>query len=286
METLIFLAIAIVITIIQKKMEKAKKQQNLPRPQEVDDDSDYEQEESEYEEEDGYEETAQEAQPPRSLQDLIRQFEEAQQQATQGNIEPPLPPSEPAKEHPYGNEVTLRDVAEDIITLDVVDLEYIIDEFEIPEGQALMMLRELQKHRVIGHDMGEGEYDVLVHDTIELENLLSHESRRAPALAENIQESNDETEAANDEQKLELERQRELNELEGRARAARESAATISGMDPSEDVNNIAISDTPVSKKRGPQVSVRDREGVRKGFIWAKVLDEPRFKRRWSTQYR
>jgi hypothetical protein len=25
---------------------------------------------------------------------------------------------------------------------------------------------------------------------------------------------------------------------------------------------------------------------VRKGFIWAKVLDEPRFKRRWSAQYR
>jgi hypothetical protein len=37
---------------------------------------------------------------------------------------------------------------------------------------------------------------------------------------------------------------------------------------------------------RKPAVSTRDIADVRKGFIWAKVLDEPRFKRRWSAQYR
>ena len=41
-----------------------------------------------------------------------------------------------------------------------------------------------------------------------------------------------------------------------------------------------------IRPRRAPLVSARSLADVRKGFIWAKVLDEPRFKRRWSAQYR
>ena len=47
-----------------------------------------------------------------------------------------------------------------------------------------------------------------------------------------------------------------------------------------------AESENVTQPRRAPAVSTRNIADVRKGFIWAKVLDEPRFKRRWSAQYR
>jgi hypothetical protein len=70
----------------------------------------------------------------------------------------------------------------------------------------------------------------------------------------------------------------ELNELEARAKAARENAAAIAAVSADDD-------ETPV-RRHAALVSTKNIADVRKGFIWAKVLDEPRFKRRWSTQYR
>ena len=163
METLIFIAIAVVITIIQKKLEKAKEQQNqLPRHQEqrrengdVDDD------------------TQETNSPPRSLQDLIRQFENAQRQATQGNIEPPTPPVH--RKHP--EQLTLRDIAEAVIEVDYIDLEFLMEEFDVDENTAAEMLMDLQAHRIVGRDMGEGECDVLVHDLEELDNARNRRRR-------------------------------------------------------------------------------------------------------------
>lgn len=268
METLIFIAIAVVITIIQKKLEKAKEQQNqLPRHQEqrrengdVDDD------------------TQETNSPPRSLQDLIRQFENAQRQATQGNIEPPTPPVH--RKHP--EQLTLRDIAEAVIEVDYIDLEFLMETFEVDENTAAEMLMDLQDHRIVGRDMGEGECDVLVHDLEELDNLLSHEKRaeqeRKEALRQADKRETDEEDSA---RQRELERQRELNALEDRARSARESAAAITEMGASAEA-----SAEPAAAPKRPLVSTRNLADVRKGFIWAKVLDEPRFKRRWSTQYR
>lgn len=268
METLIFIAIAVVITIIQKKLEKAKEQQNqLPRHQEqrrdngdVDDD------------------TQETNSPPRSLQDLIRQFENAQRQATQGNIEPPTPPVH--RKHP--EQLTLRDIAEAVIEVDFIDLEFLMEEFDVDENTAAEMLMDLQAHRIVGRDMGEGECDVLVHDLEELDNLLSHEKRAELDRNENLRPAdkreNDEEDSA---RQRELERQRELNALEDRARSARESAATITEMGASAEA-----SAEPAAAPNRPLVSTSNLADVRKGFIWAKVLDEPRFKRRWSTQYR
>ena len=268
METLIFIAIAVVITIIQKKLEKAKEQQNqLPRHQEqrrengdVDDD------------------TQETNSPPRSLQDLIRQFENAQRQATQGNIEPPTPPVQ--RKHP--EQLTLRDIAEAVIEVDYIDLEFLMEEFDVDENTAAEMLMDLQAHRIVGRDMGEGECDVLVHDLEELDNLLSHEKRaeqeRKEALRPADERENDEEDSA---RQRELDRQRELNALEERARSARESAAAITEMGASAEA-----SAEPAAAPKRPLVSTRNLADVRKGFIWAKVLDEPRFKRRWSTQYR
>ena len=266
METLIFIGIAVVVAIIQSMANKAKEQQKpLPRQRNA--------EPAE----------PQEHQPPRSLQDLIRQFENAQRQATQGNIEPPTPPVE--RRDP-NQQLTLRDIAEVVIGVDFINLEFLMEEFDVDENTAAEMLMDLQAHRIVGRDMGEGDCDVLVHDKIELENLFAHEERREQdALeeqkkAEEIRRAEEER-RKKEEHDLELERQRKLNELERRAKSARAAASESNGADYAEPASDEA----PV-KRRSPAISTRNIADVRKGFIWAKVLDEPRFKRRWSAQYR
>ena len=271
METLIFIAIAVVITIIQKKLEKTKEQQNqLPRHQEQhreNGESDDDTQEAEH-------------QPPRSLQDLIRQFENAQRQASQGNIEPPTPPVQ--KRDP-NKPLTLRDIAEVVIEVDFINLEFLMEEFDVDENTAAEMLMDLQDHRIVGHDMGEGDCDVLVHDLDELDNLLSHEKRakQERESANRERHDNDAERERIEARRQELDRQRELNALEERAKTARESAAAISNMDAAE----ASAAGIP-APRRAPLVSARSLADVRRGFIWAKVLDEPRFKRRWSAQYR
>ena len=268
METLIFIAIAVVITIIQKKLEKAKEQQNqLPRHQE------------QHRENGEADDDTQEAehQPPRSLQDLIRQFENAQRQATQGNIEPPTPPVE---RRDRNKPLTLRDIAEEVIAVDFIDLEFLMEEFNVDENTAAEMLMDLQAHRIVGRDMGEGECDVLVHDLEELDNLLLREKIAEQARKQKESQRQAQNDAEDEARRRELERQRELNSLEERAKSARESAAAIASMDPAE----ASAEGKPTVRK--PLVSTRSLADVRKGFIWAKVLDEPRFKRRWSAQYR
>ena len=267
METLIFIAIAVVITIIQKKLEKAKEQQNqLPRHQE------------QHRENGEADDDTQEAehQPPRSLQDLIRQFENAQRQATQGNIEPPTPPVE---RRDRNKPLTLRDIAEAVIEVDYIDLEFLMEEFDVDENTAAEMLMDLQAHRIVGRDMGEGDCDVLVHDLEELDNLLNREKHAEQERKETLRQGQGDTNSEMDElRRKELERQRELNALEERAKSARESAAAFMGND--------VVSGTEQAPRRAPLVSTKNLTDVRKGFIWAKVLDEPRFKRRWSAQYR
>lgn len=267
METLIFIAIAVVITIIQKKMEKAKEEQQRrqlsQRKPSRDEETDH-----------------QEHRASRSLQDLIRQFEESQRQASQGNIEPPTTPME--RRDP-NKPLTLHDIAEVVIEVDYINLEFLMEEFNVDENTAAEMLMDLQAHRIVGHDMGEGDCDVLVHDLEELDNLLLREKiaeqARKKKEAIQAQEAKAAQSQLDDARARELERQRKLNELEERAKAARESAAAISDF-------GSGVPAEAVSARRTPRVSMKDIADVRRGFIWAKVLDEPRFKRRWSSQYR
>lgn len=266
MEGLLILIGIWVLDIVIKKVaanrrEQQQREQQVP-PQYPNDDDEL----------DESEEQAQGYHPPRSLQDLIRQFENAQREATQGNIEPPTPPVQ--RKHP--EQLTLRDIAEVVIEVDEVNLEFLMEEFDVDENTAAEMLMDLQAHRIVGHDMGEGDCDVLVHDLEELDNLLSHEKIAEQERKEDLrqEQNNIEDEA----RRRELERQRELNALEERAKSARESAAAFMG-------NDVA-SGTEQALRRAPLVSTKSLADVRKGFIWAKVLDEPRFKKRWSAQYR
>ena len=267
METLIFVAIAVVVTIVQKKLEKAKEQQKQPPSSRHSRSGETGRESMEQGQQDA-------PPPPRSLQDLIRQFENAQHEAEQGNIEPPTPPVE----HRDPNEpITIREIAEEVIELDVVDLEFLMDTFDVDENTAAEMLMDLQAHRIVGRDMGEGECDVLVHDLDELDNLLN---RGPTASAETEKDEAEEQRNREKEEarQREIERQRELNDLEERAKSARESAAAI--------INAADSTDETPTHRHAALVSTKNIADVRKGFIWAKVLDEPRFKRRWSTQYR
>ena len=265
MEGLLILIGIWVLDIVIKKVaanrREQQQQQQVPPQYQTDDD-----------ELDESEEPAQGHTPPRSLQDLIRQFENAQRQATQGNIEPPTPPVQ----RKHAEQLTLRDIAEVVIGVDFIDLEFLMEEFDVDENTAAEMLMDLQAHRIVGHDMGEGTCDVLVHDMEELDNLLLHEKRAEQERESAVREHH---EAEMDElRRKELERQRELNALEERAKSARESAAAFMGND--------VVSGTEQAPRRAPLVSTKNLTDVRKGFIWAKVLDEPRFKRRWSAQYR
>ena len=270
MEGLLILIGIWVLDIVIKKVaanrrEQQQREQQLPPQYQPDDD-----------ELDESEEQAQGYNPPRSLQDLIRQFENAQQQAAQGNIEPATPPVKKRRIIQSKEAVSLRYIAEVVIQVDFINLEFLMEEFDVDENRAAEMLMELQAHRIVGRDMGEGDCDVLVHDMEELDNLLLHEKR---AEQERESAAREHHEAEMDElRRKELERQRELNALEERAKSARESAAAFMGND--------VVSGTEQAPRRAPLVSTKNLTDVRKGFIWAKVLDEPRFKRRWSTQYR
>jgi hypothetical protein len=269
MEGLLILIGIWVLDIVIKKVaanrrEQQQREQQVP-PQYPNDDDEL----------DESEEQAQGYHPPRSLQDLIRQFENAQREATQGNIEPPTPPVQ--RKHP--EQLTLRDIAEVVIEVDEVNLEFLMEEFDVDENTATEMLMDLQAHRIVGHDMGEGDCDVLVHDLEELDNLLSHEKHAEESRNETLRQvQGDNDTEREDAHRKELERQRELNALEERAKSARESAAAFMGND--------VVSGTEQAPRRAPLVSTKNLTDVRKGFIWAKVLDEPRFKRRWSAQYR
>lgn len=255
---LILIGIWVLDVVIKKVAANRKKQQQQPPLYQPDNEDTN----------DGYEpqDETQEQRPPRSLQDLIRQFEDAQRQASQGNIEPPTPPVE--RHRDPSEPLTLRDIAEVVVGVDFIDLQFLMEEFEVDENTAAEILMALQAHRIVGHDMGEGTCDVLVHDLDELDNLLSRETHTEQAPSSEKDEL----------QRRELERQRELNELEKRAKSAREAAATA-------DSSATAEAEEAVPR-RAPLVSSKNITDVRKGFIWAKVLDEPRFKRRWSALHR
>ena len=266
MEGLLILIGIWVLDVVIKKVaaSRNKRQQQPTQYQPEDDDSNEPQDET------------QEQHTPRSLQDLIRQFEDAQRQATQGNIEPPTPPVQ----RKHSEQLTLRDIAEVVIDVDFVNLEFLMDSFDVDENTAAEMLMDLQAHHIVGHDMGEGDCDVLVHDIEELDNLLNREQRTAQ---EQEDSRKNEIDAEHEEaRRQELERQQKLNALEERAKSARESAAAFTGEGYADSTGD---SET-AQMLRKPAVSTRDIADVRKGFIWAKVLDEPRFKRRWSAQYR
>lgn len=282
---LILIGIWVLDVVIKKVAANRQKQQQKPPQYQPDGD-----------EGDGYEpqDETQEQRPPRSLQDLIRQFENAQRQASQGNIEPPTPPVEKSSSDKrlalrekirQAKEFNIKDIAEIIIEEDCIDAEFIKEIFQYDTDIVFKdeekILQWLQEHRIIGREM-DGQYDVLVHDIDELDNLLNRESRAAQEQEESRRK---EIEAAQEkarqqEQRRLVERQRELNELEERAKAARESSAAA-------DMYPESGEGTETQRaRRAPLVSSKNIADVRRGFIWAKVLDEPRFKRRWSAGYR
>lgn len=289
MEGLLILIGIWLLDVVIKKVaaNRKRRQQQPPLYQPDDEDSD-----------DGYEpqDETQEQRPPRSLQDLIRQFEEAQQQASQGNIEPPTPPVEKSSSDKrlalrekirQAKEFNIKDIAEIIIEEDCIDAEFIKEIFQYDTDIVFedeeKILQWLQEHRIIGREM-DGQYDVLVHDMDELDNLLNRESRAAQeqekSRRKEIEAAQEKNRQHEQEQQRLIERQRELNALESRAKSARESAAAIANANAGNDGSEEA---TP---RRAPLVSTRSIADVRKGFIWAKVLDEPRFKRRWCARTR
>jgi hypothetical protein len=270
---LIFIAIFVIDALIKRANAKKKALEE----KQLHEDSD----ETENEEFDESEDTSLKPPPSanRKLQEYIKQFEEAQREAAQGTMESPMPPPIPENYHRLGDQVTMREVAEDIVQLGAVDIEYLKTEFEVSESRAIDLIYELQQHRIIGHDMGDGAYDVLVQDIDELNNLLSHEKAAPIAKATVTKPEPIAKPSAND-------KQSQLKILEERARKAREEAAAAARQ---SDIENGYTGDpAEIADSLNKRTAVRSisRESVRRGFIWGKVIDEPRFKKRWTAYSR
>ena len=272
---LIFIAIFVIDALIKRASAKKKALQDKQRNEE-----DYDS--TANEEFDENEQPSLEPSPSanRKLQEYIKQFEEAQREAAQGTMESPMPPPIPENYHRLGDQVTMREVAEDIVQQGFVDIDYLKIEFEVSEARAIELINELQQHRIIGRDMGDGAYDVLVQDIDELNNLLSHE-QKAETVAQ--------TSAAKSEQftsPAASDKQSQLKILEERARKAREEADEAARK---SDLENGYTGDpAEIAESLTKRTAVRSisRESVRRGFIWGKVIDEPRFKKRWTAYSR
>lgn len=224
--------------------------------------------------------------PSRSLQDLIRQFEEAQREASQGTYVPPSPEVEddveseglPVVTPAKPGEFTFSEIAESVVQWEYVSVELLQEAFGFSERVAQQVLAELQAKRIVGRDMGEGDCDLLVHDKTELDNLF----KRLQREAEEQQVAASQEAALRERREAELKHQKELAELEERARQLRDQAGQ--GILP-ETAQAVA---EPCLASADNHVHTRnlDKSEIRRGFIWAKVLDEPRFKKRWSARVR
>ena len=266
---LIFIAIFVIDALIKRANAKKKALEE----KQLNEDSD----ETANEEFDESEEPSLEPSPSanRKLQEYIKQFEEAQREAAQGTMESPMPPPIPENYHRLGDQVTMREVAEDIVEQGVVDIDYLKIEFEVSEARAIELINELQQHRIIGRDMGDGAYDVLVQDIDELNNLLSHE-QKAEVFAQAATTKPSASTAASD-------KQSQLKILEERARKAREEAAEAARLSDIENGYSGEPSENAALLNKRTVVRSISRESVRRGFIWGKIIDEPRFKKRWTA---
>lgn len=230
---------------------------------------------------------------PGNLQDLIRQFDEAQRQASQGTLTPETPPVEdfdedyeddeeevelPTVTPANPNRITFKEIAESVIQWEEVSVDYLQQAFGFSESTAQQVLAELQVHHIAGRDMGEGFCDLLVHDKSELDNLFKREQREA----EERRDAEAQEEALRARHEAELKHQKELAELEERARQIREQAAQGSLPDASEGIEGPCLASSEHKTHR----RTFDKAEIRRGFVWAKVLDEPRFKKRWSSRVR
>lgn len=267
---LIFIAIFVIDALIKRANAKKNAEQQQHHAPTTDSTQEYD---DERDDENMDEDVPSEPASPvaRKLQEYIKQFEQAQQDAAQGTLEPAMPPPVPEVKHRRGNNVTLREVVDVIVDLDIVNADFLMEEFGMSRNVAVTMIDELEHFRIIGRDMGVGEHDVLIQDISELENLLSHppeeQAKKAPSVSTAISE-----------------KQKQMKILEERARKAREEAAAISMQNDVENgyIDEAEEEETAPLEKRTTKRSI-SRESVRRGFIWGKIIDEPRFKKRWTA---
>ena len=148
------------------------------------------------------------------------------------------------------------------------------------------MLAELQQLRVIGRDMGDGEYDVLVQDIDELNNLLSREPMAMQMAVEKAADLSAAPAYESAHSPATNDKQSQLKILEERARKAREEAAAAARQSDLE--NGYTGEAVEIANPLTQRTAVRSisRETARRGFIWGKIIDEPRFKKRWTAYSR
>lgn len=228
--------------------------------------------EDELEQETNWENTDEDkSEPTKSLQDLIKQFEEAQGKLDNENVD--KAPADVLENNEIEKEpapvfikksFTLREAAEFIVQRETVCIKDLMQMFSINESVANQLLFDLQANRIVGRDMGNGLCDVLVHDNVELSNIFSHKSATKQAKSESQNNS-------------EVPKAPELNAQ----KLAPNVVPEIKNIAPKIDNENNAQKQQKTLQKQKIDLAT-----VRRGFIWAKLLDEPRFKKQWSPRYR
>ena len=78
-------------------------------------------------------------------------------------------------------------------------------------------------------------------------------------------------------------KQNQLKILEERARRAREEAAALARQSDIENGYSEEPSESADLLNKRTVVRSISRESVRRGFIWGKIINEPRFKKRWTA---
>lgn len=273
MEGLLILLGIWILEVVVKKIT-AKKQnakdviENSKESTDVNENSD----ESELDENDWENANEDQNEPPKSLQDLIKQFEEAQgkldTESTNNNKAPAdVLENDEIKKEPapvfIKKSFTLREAAEFIVQKESVCIKDLMQMFSINESVANQLLFDLQANRIVGRDMN-GLCDVLVHDNVELSNIFSHKNAAKQAKSEAQNNSKEPKAPELNTQKL----------SQNVAPEIKNAAQTTSN-------KNKACEQQKTLQKQKINLAT-----ARRGFIWAKLLDEPRFKKQWSPRYR
>ena len=197
MESLLILIGIFVLDAIVKHVSNKRKQQTLPKPENPDFDEEEQVEEDTSENQTG--------RPPRNLEELIRQFDKAQRDASGGTFVPPVPPVDDADDNDeslddtndedsdsgfnpddfpvvkpaHAGHYSFNEIAESVVQWEYVSTELLEQAFGFSENTSRQVLADLQAHRIVSRDMGDGYCDILIHNSTELANLFKKERQEA-----------------------------------------------------------------------------------------------------------
>jgi len=241
-----------------------------------------------------------------SLQDLIRQFEEAQRQASGGTYVPPTPPVTPSPkkrvnksglptvEPANPQHFTFKEVAASVIQWEYINVNLLMQAFGFNEHKAQKVFDDLKSRKIAGKELSNGDCEPLIRSKTELDILfkkelieaqksLEEKLRKKGKLAHSSMESTRQKASRKPEEKL-----RKVSETAHKKEFdfSEKNVPVESGSTEVFSTESFSTDPCMAESFHAEHKQVIDMADVRRGFIWAKVLDEPRFKKHWNSRSR